>query len=291
MAVFNLGSINIDLVYALDHFPRPGETLAAGEYMRLPGGKGANQSVALAAAGADVFHIGAMNGDDDWLSQHLSNAGVHINPLQFSDMPSGHAIVMVDPSGENQIILFPGANQAIDMAKATDALSQANNGDWALLQNETNGGAEFVAAAKARGMNIAYAAAPFDAEVTLSLLSHVDLLMVNAVEAAELMAATGGDEASLGVDHLVITLGGDGAKYIGLEGVKEQSAFDVNVVDTTGAGDCFTGYFLAGLDGGLDVASSLSLASAASALQVTKHGAAAAIPSRQDVDMFLKENS
>ena len=291
MAVFNLGSINIDLIYSLDHFPQSGETLAAEGYVRLPGGKGANQSVALAAAGADVFHIGAMSREDEWLARHLADRGVDLSHVQRLDEPGGHAIVMVDSSGENQIILFPGANRMIDMEAARDALAAAAADDWALLQNETCGGAEFVAAARQGGMKIAYAAAPFDAEVTLSLLPCVDLLMVNAIEAAALMEASGGDEASLGLDHLVITLGGEGARYIGIGGDCHQPAFEVEVVDTTGAGDCFTGYFLAGLDDGQDVEAALKRASAAAALQVTRQGAAAAIPHRRDVDAFLEERA
>ena len=133
--------------------------------------------------------------------------------------------------------------------------------------------------------------APFDAEVTLALLPQVDLLMVNAIEAAALMQATGGDENSLGVDHLVITRGSAGVSYSGIAGQFSHPAFGVDVVDTTGAGDCFSGYFLAALDKGGDVPAALNLASAAAALQVTRHGAATAIPGLDEVTTFLKDNT
>lgn len=291
MPVFNLGSINIDLVYTMPHFPLPGETLAATGFQRLPGGKGANQSVALAAAGAEVFHIGALHGDDEWLADDLRGKGVDLSHLQVSNTPTGHAIVMVDAAGENQIILYPGANAEIDMARATKALGKAGTGDWALLQNETNGGAEFVKAARKAGMKIAYSAAPFDPDIALELLPDVDLLIVNAIEAEALMQATGRDAASLGVDHLVITRGGDGAEYFGTEGHFSQQAFAVDVVDTTGAGDCFFGYFLAALDTGSGAEKALNRAVAASALQVTRPGAAHAIPGADEVIIFLEEKS
>ena len=291
MAVFNLGSINIDLIYSVSNFPAPGETLAAEAFQQLPGGKGANQSVALALAGAKVFHIGAMHGGDDWLKRHLSDAGVDLGFVQLTETPGGHAIVVVNAYGENQIILFPGANHEIDMTRACAALEAATADDWVLIQNETNGAAEFVAAARRADMKIAYAAAPFDAEVTLALLPQVDLLMVNAIEAAALMQATGGDENSLGVDHLVITRGSAGVSYSGIAGQFSQPAFGVDVVDTTGAGDCFSGYFLAALDEGRDVPEALNLASAAAALQVTRHGAATAIPTLDEVTKFLEDKT
>lgn len=291
MAVFNLGSINIDLVYTMKAFPVPGETLAAAAFQRLPGGKGANQSVALAAARANVFHIGAMHRDDVWLSEYLAETGIDLSHLQKGETPTGHAIVMVNAEGENQIILNPGANAAIDMARATATLADAGPDDWALLQNETNGGAEFVAAARKAGMKIAYSAAPFEADVTLELLPQVDLLIVNAIEAEALMAATGTDAAGLGVDHLVITRGGDGAEYYGIAGHHARQAHAVKVVDTTGAGDCFFGYFLATLDAGGDAPTALARAVAASALQVTRPGAAMSIPTAAEVTKFLEENA
>ena len=285
MTVFNLGSINIDLVYTVSHFPAPGETLTTLDHQRTLGGKGANQSIALARAGATVHHIGAINPEDEWLRTEMRDAGVEMSGIQDSRLATGHAIVSVSVDGENQILLFPGANHDIDMDAAGDALDAAAAGDWALLQNETNGGDSFVAAARDRGLKLAYSAAPFDAEVTAGPLPHTDLLIVNEGEAEALAAMLGKPAAEAGIPHLVITRGGDGADYT--DGAFHQPAFDVDVVDTIGAGDCFFGYFLAEIAAGREEPQALRLASAAGALHVTRKGAGAAIPDRADVEAFL----
>ena len=287
MTVFNLGSINIDLVYLVPHFPAPGETLTTLDHQRTLGGKGANQSIALARAGGDVRHIGATNPEDEWLRAEMRSAGVELSGVQDSALATGHAIVSVSADGENQILLFPGANHDIDMDAARATLDAAGEGDWALLQNETNGGGDFVAAARERGLKLAYSAAPFDAEVTAALLPHTDLLIVNEGEAEALAAMLGTPATEAGIPHLVITRGGDGADYSGEAGSVHQPAFEVDVVDTTGAGDCFFGYFLAEIAAGQAVPQALRLAGAAAALQVTRTGAGAVIPARAEVEAFL----
>ena len=287
MTVFNLGSINIDLVYRVPHFPAPGETLTALDYQRMLGGKGANQSIAVARAGGAVTHIGAAHAEDGWILDEMRTAGVDISGVQTGDTATGHAIVSVSSDGENQIILWPGANHAIDMDQAIAALATAGSGDWALLQNETCGADDFVAAARASELKIAYSAAPFDAAVTARLLPYTDLLVVNEVEAAALTKMLDRPAQDIGLPHLVITRGGDGADYHGQAGAFHQPAFPVSPVDTTGAGDCFFGYLLAGLACGEDIGTSLHRASAAAAIQVTHPGAAAAIPTRAAVDEFL----
>ena len=289
MTVFNLGSINIDLVYSVSHFPAPGETLTTLDHQRNLGGKGANQSIALARAGADVRHIGATNPEDEWLRAEMRDAGVEMSGIQDSRLATGHAIVSVSADGENQILLFPGANHDIDMDVAAAGLDLASPSDWGLLQNETNGGSAFVAAVRECGLKLAYSAAPFDAKITAGLLPHTDLLIVNEGEAEALAAMLGTPAAEAGIPHLVITRGGDGADYIGEVGSFHQPAFDVDVVDTTGAGDCFFGYFLAEIAAGRQVPQALRLASAAGALHVTRKGAGAAIPARADVEAFLAD--
>ena len=290
MAIFNLGSINIDLVYRVSHFPAVGETLTSSSFMRALGGKGANQSIALASAGAKVWHIGAANPADNWLFVEMVERGVNMTFVQECTQPTGHAIVSVDDKGENQILLYPGANHALDMDQVLAALGNAGHGDWVLLQNETNGALEFVETAKAMGLKIAYSAAPFEEELAMALLPNCDLLIVNQGEAAALATASGNAPETLGLEHLVITKGSAGADYIGTAGNFHQAAFAVEPVDTTGAGDCFFGYFLAGMAAGDGVKTTLRLASAAAALQVTLAGAATAIPSRTEVLAFAKEH-
>jgi ribokinase len=254
------------------------------------GGKGANQSIALARAGAIVRHIGATNAEDKWLRAEMSNAGVDIGGVQDSGLATGHAIVSVSDDGENQILLYSGANHDIDLPAAIAQLDAAGEGDWALLQNETNGADEFVEAARARGMKLAYSAAPFDAAITARLLPETDLLVVNEVEAAALSDMLGTPAKDAGIPHLVVTRGGDGANYDGIAGSFHVPAFSVTPVDTTGAGDCFFGYLLAAMAADRPMEQAMAEAAAAAAIQVTRPGAAAAIPGRAEMNEYLAAN-
>ena len=290
MTIFNLGSINIDLIYRVSHFPAPGETLTTRDHERMLGGKGANQSIALARAGGDVRHIGSTSAEDGWLRAEMRDAGVDIGGVQDSGLATGHAVVSVSEDGENQILLYPGANHDIDLQAAITQLDTAGEGDWALLQNETNGADEFVAATRARGMKLAYSAAPFDAEITARLLPETDLLIVNEIEAAALSDMLGAPAKEAGIPHLVVTRGGDGADYHGLTGSFHVPAFSVTPVDTTGAGDCFFGYLLATMAADRPVEQALAEASAAAAIQVTRPGAGVAIPDRGEMNKYLAAN-
>lgn len=290
MTIFNLGSINADHFYRLPHLTQPGETLAATAYDRGLGGKGANQSVAAARAGAVVRHIGATGADGAWMRTELAAAGVDCAHVAAVDLASGHAIIMVDAAGENSIVLFPGANRAVPLTVLEGALATAQAGDWLLLQNETSAQLEAVALAKARGVKIAYSAAPFEAEAVRKILADLDLLLLNAVEAAQLCEALGTTLDALPVKAVCVTHGARGAVWHDLAGktAQEQPAFKVTPVDTTAAGDTFAGYLVAGLAEGMSPPEALRLAAAASALKVTRAGTAAAIPTRAEVDAFLQ---
>jgi len=284
MAIFNLGSINIDHIYTLPHLVEPGETLAASRYVSALGGKGANQSIAIARAGGAVYHAGMINArDEHWLAP-LMEAGVNIDHVIRGEMPSGHAIVAVDEgSAENQIILAPLSNASLPEKLIIDLLSHANETGWALTQNETNLSAPFLKEAKAKGLNVCYSAAPFVAEVAAELLPLVDLLIVNEVEANALSAHFNAAPEELAIKHLIITLGREGSRYIGMEGEFTVPALPVKAVDTTGAGDTYLGYVLAMLDGGAAMAEAMGIASQAAAIQVTRPGASAAIPTRAEL--------
>jgi len=286
MAVYNLGSINIDHIYTMPHLVGPGETLAATSYEAALGGKGANQSVAIARAGGVVHHAGMIHSrDEGWLSS-MVGAGVNIDHILRGDMPTGHAIVAVDDeTAENQIILAPLSNASLPADLITDLLADAGEGAWALTQNETNLTAPFLREAKSRGLSVCYSAAPFVAEVTAGLLPLVDLLIVNAVEAEALSAHCGSPLKDLGIRHLIVTLGGEGARYTGTEGEFEVPAIPVKAVDTTGAGDTYLGYVLAGIDNGESIAEAMKTASHAAAVQVTRPGASAAIPFREELQL------
>lgn len=288
MTIYNLGSINIDHVYRLPTLPQPGETIASLTYMRGLGGKGANQSVAAARAGANVIHLGAMGLEDDWVEQRLTAAGVQTSHIaRLGDQPTGHAIILVDAAAENSIILHPGANRAVPAAAIADVVKDIRPGDTLMMQNETNQQAETAAQAKAAGARVIYSAAPFQIEPLRAVLPHASILALNTLEARALFDAAGQD---LPVEGLLITHGSDGAEYRDLTtgATHHQPAFRVAAVDTTGAGDCFAGWFAAGLDRGEDAATALRHAAAAAALQVTRHGAGDAMPDRAEVLEFLR---
>lgn len=287
MTVYNLGSINLDHIYQLAHLPAAGETLAADGFVSMLGGKGANQSIALARAGGSVHHIGAIGAGGQALLPVFEEAGIATDRIARLPGPQGHAIVMVDEtSGENQIILMPGSNLEITGAQLEDALAAAGPGDWALAQNETNLVDSWLRRAAEKGLKICYSAAPFVPDVTAGLLEITDLLIVNEGEAAALCAHQNCRPEELGLTHLVITKGAAGADYIGRDEQFSLPAPKIVPVDTTGAGDTFLGYMLAGLDRGLAVRAAMELAIKASALMVTRHGTAEAIPTLAEAEAF-----
>ncbi len=289
MTIFNLGSINIDYIYRLPHLPVAGETLAALSFRAALGGKGANQSIAIARAGGTVSHGGMVSSSDEHWLKILADDGVNLDAVIRGDLPSGHAIVAVDAaSGENQIILNPASNQAIDKSVIPLLLETAAVGDWALAQNETNLTTDFLHEAKKRGLRICYSAAPFVASVVADLLPIVDLLIVNEVENRALLDHLAG--AGIGVAHLIVTKGSAGATYQGIDGTFDCPAVPVQAVDTTGAGDTYLGYVLAALDAGGSMVDAMGIAAAAAAIQVTKSGASEAIPYVKDVNAIITKS-
>jgi ribokinase len=287
MTIYNLGSINIDHSYRMDHLPVPGETIAARTLQTGLGGKGANQSIAIARAGGAVRHIGAIGPEGPWTVDRLAADGVDVSHVAKGEVPTGHAIIAVDDAAENAIILFPGANRQVTSDQVETALSNAQPGDWLLLQNETSAGVEAARLARGRGLKVCYCAAPFDPEAVRDILPFTDLLSVNEVEEAQLRAAL--PQGALdGIDRLV-TYGSRGAAYISGAAATRVDAFRVVPVDTTGAGDTFLGYALSGIDAGRPLDKALTRASAAAAIQVTRPGAAEAIPMGDEVDTFLAE--
>jgi len=287
MTVYNLGSINLDHIYQLDHLPAAGETLAADGFVSMLGGKGANQSIAIARAGGSVHHIGAVGAAGLALLPIFEAAGIATDRIARLPGAQGHAIVMVDEkSGENQIILMQGSNLEVTPAQLDEALAGAQPGDWALAQNETNLVDSWLRRASEKGLKICYSAAPFMPDITAGLLAITDLLIVNEGEAAALCAHQNCPPEALGLTHLVITKGAAGADYIGTDGRFSLPAPKVTPVDSTGAGDTFLGFMLASLDRGLAVRAAMELAIKASALMVTRHGTAEAIPSLAEAEEF-----
>lgn len=289
MTIYNLGSINADHIYGVEHLPIPGETLTATSFATGLGGKGINQSVAAAMADSNVVHIGAVGPDGDWAVDRISGHGIGTKFISKVETPTGHAIVNVDPSGENAIVLFSGANNCQSRDKIREALKEAEAGDILLLQNETNLQSEAASIAHDLGMKVIYSAAPFSVEAVKQVLESTAILMMNKVEYEQLCAGLETKLMDLPVSDVVVTKGGDGADWLCPETGETFSvaSFPVTVVDTTAAGDTFAGYFAAGLDQGLSIKDAMTLGSAAAAIKVTRKGTADAIPMRAEVDAFL----
>ncbi len=288
MAIWNLGSINIDVVYRVPHLPTPGETLAATEVTRGLGGKGANMSVAAARAAARVAHIGAVGSDGGWTVDRLMEYGVDVRHIARLSGETGHAIIAVDDAGENNIILYSGANRVLALDMIAAALASADHGDTLLMQNETNGQAEAAQIASQLGLKVVYAAAPFDADAVREVMPYLDMLVLNAVEAAQLSSSLGAELEDLHISQIVVTRGADGCDHY--DNIRKSKlhypSVKVAAVDTTGAGDTFTGYLVAGLDRDLPTAQAIELAMTAAAIMVTRHGTADVIPDLKDIEEF-----
>lgn len=287
MAIWNLGSINVDHVYRMKNLPRPGETLAAVSYAVGLGGKGANQSIAAAQAKARTRHLGAMGQGDEWVIERLHAKGVDTTHIQrLSDEVTGHALILLDQAAENSIIIHPGANRAVSKHALQSAMDEITADDTLLLQNETSLQAEAAAIAQAAGARVIYSAAPFDLVALKKVMGNVSILAMNEGEAGQLFSAI---PEALPVEGLLITQGAKGAEYRDLRTGEawHQAAFAVTPVDTTGAGDTFAGYFAAALDRKAAIPEALRQASAAAAIKVTRQGAGDAIPSLAEVEKFL----
>ena len=286
--ILNIGSLNLDYVYAVPHFVAAGETLLATRRDVFAGGKGLNQTVAAARAGAQVFHGGAVGADGDMLLDLLRDAGADVSAVSRVDVPTGHAIIEVNPQGENSIIILGGANRAVSPETVEAALAKVDAGDILLLQNEINGLDTIIRRAAEKGLRILFNPAPMEAAVKELPLHLLDTLIVNEGEGR----ALGGDMDALRAAYphqkILLTQGSRGASlWTGSERLF-QPAFPVHAVDTTAAGDCFLGYYAAALAETLPYADALRLASAASALAVQRQGAAPSIPIRREVEDFLK---
>lgn len=294
MAVINFGSINIDHVYQVEHFVQPGETLASNDYQMLLGGKGANQSIALAKAGSDVQHVGKVNEHDAPFKQTMIKSGIDCKFVVCTESPTGHAIIQVTPSGENAIVLFGGANLELDDKDILHALDDANRSDWVLTQNETSGIEQVLRQSKEKGLSVAFNPAPMTESVKHLPHDCIDLLIVNEVEAEEISGCQNLDqiEAYFRADwphaEVIITLGKSGVRMLKGDETIDVPAFVVEAVDTTAAGDTFIGFFLSSYSASGDAKSSLVRACAASALAVTRIGAAQSIPDAEEVNQFIQ---
>ncbi len=294
MKILNFGSLNIDKVYRVAHFVRAGETVASAGYQCFPGGKGLNQSIAAARAGQKVFHAGTVGEDGLFLLDTLREGGVDTRYVRTSGSITGHALIQVDDAGENCIILYPGSNFENEEEYVDQVLRDFEGSDILLLQNEINGLEQLLRKGREKGLRIMLNPSPMDERLKRMDLSAVTWLMLNETEGREI---TGEPEPDRITDCLlqrypdmrvVLTLGEKGAVYRDRAEYLRQPAFPVRAVDTTAAGDTFTGYFIAAAAEGKKCGEALKLAAAAASLAVSRQGAAVSIPERAQVEDMIQ---
>lgn len=296
MKIINFGSLNIDYVYSVDHIVREGETVETSGRALFPGGKGLNQSIALSRAGTPVYHAGCVGEDGAYLTEYLQKNNVDISFVSKEPCATGHAVIQVDKSGQNSIFLFGGANQALTEAHIDSTLSQFQPGDILLLQNETSKVGYLIQRASELGLMIAFNPAPFTQEVLTYPLEKVDYLFLNEIEAACVAGDPHGTIVQSATElerkypeaNIVITMGKDGAVLLHHGERIYQKAFQVKAVDTTAAGDTFVGYFLSCVIKSMGVLDTLLYSTAASALTVSREGAAPSIPYLEEVKKWLE---
>ncbi|HJL61056.1 MAG TPA: ribokinase [Pseudomonadales bacterium] len=288
MFITNFGSYCIDHVYSVPYFVRPGETLPSLNYEIHPGGKGLNQSLALAYAGATVRHAGKIGEDGTWMKTLLDDAGVDTSMTSIIDIPTGHANIQVTPKGENAIVIYGGANKEISESDIEAVLYDVSSGDHLLIQNEISCLPELIEMAASKEQCIIFNAAPITAEVNDYPLDLVEIFVVNEVEAEALAGESDPDKildamvSQFPNARTILTLGELGARYAFKEQRVVQPAYTVNALDSTGAGDTFTGYFLANYVNNVDIQQCLDIACKAASICVTRQGAASSIPRLTD---------
>lgn len=296
MRVLNFGSINIDYVYQIDEFLVPGETKTALSRNIIPGGKGLNQSVALANAGIDVYHAGIIGNDGKIIRDFLIKSNVNIDYLLTENDIGGHTIIQVNKKGENKIILYGGTNQKLSKEFIDKTLAGFDPGDLLLVQNETNLIDYIIKKASERGLKTIFNAAPINKNVIDYPLELVNWLIVNEVEGAMLAGSEKPEEILIALQEkyknevVVLTLGAEGCCCSSKDGVFAMRAIPVEtVVDTTAAGDTFIGYLLQTYIDTLSIKEAVKKATLASSLSIQKLGAATSIPSLAEVNAYYKE--
>ena len=292
MKVLSFGSLNIDNNYMLDHIVAPGETISSLGLIVTCGGKGLNQSIALKKAGAEVWHAGIIGYDGDALKKMLDDAGVNTSILKIDpDHPSGHTIIQIeDKTAQNCIIVHPGTNGLVDQEYIHEVVSHFEAGDYAVFQNEITNVACAMKCCKEKGLRVVFNPSPMTRELAVSdIYQYVDELFINEVEGKQMTGKDDPEEICKEMKRLwpkcrtILTLGSDGA-VIFMDGeFIYQKAFPCEAVDTTGAGDTFSGFFIALSAAGKGVREALELSCKASSLAVRKMGAAASIPTLAEV--------
>lgn len=294
-SVFNVGSINIDEVFTVPHFVLPGETLFCSSCSRFPGGKGQNQSVALARAGAPVIHCGKTGFDGRDVLERLSLDGVDVSRIAIGELATGRAIIQVDDSGQNCILLFGGANRDIGEQDIDRFLDGAGSGDMLLLQNEISSVEYALEKGKALNMYVVFNPSPVDENLLMLPLEHADCFILNEIEGALLAGLRPAESpepetildaltARFPSTDIALTLGERGSLWAGADGARVAASATRDIpVDTTAAGDTWCGYFLAARLRGEPVGQAMKEASRAAGICISRAGASVSIPFRAEV--------
>ena len=297
MKIYNFGSLNVDRVYGVEDFVRAGETILAKSLSFFPGGKGLNQTIALARAGANVYHVGCIGRDGGILKETLVENQVPLTYVKELDADGGHTALQVSESGQNAIIVYSGTNHMLTEDFIDEVMQTIEPGDYVLMQNEINLVPYIIRRAKEAGAVVALNPSPITKELTTYPLEMVDLFIVNEIE-GEALTGEKEPEKILRVFRekyphakIVLTLGSEGSCYQDEETFATQEIYKNTVVDTTGAGDTYCGYLLTCLMEGVPVKEALNMATAASSIAVSRQGAAPSIPKREEVEGFLKERN
>ena len=294
MKVLNFGSLNIDNVYRVHEIASPEESISAISYSKFSGGKGLNQSIAFSNTGKTIYHAGMIGVGGDMLLEELDRNRVNTKYIKKSEEKCGHTIIQVDDNGQNCIICFPGSNHLIEKDYIDEVLDGFCSGDWMILQNEISNIDYIIEKAYERGMKIMLNVSPITQEVFKLNYDMVTVLMLNEIEGQSLCGIETEDRDILinalsqkyNQSQIVLTLGKNGVMYKYKEESYYQESIDAEIVDTTAAGDTFTGYFLYGLIENIGIAKALKLASIASSITISRKGAAISIPKIDEIDFF-----
>lgn len=290
MKVLNFGSLNYDYVYKVDHMILAGETMDSYGLETHFGGKGLNQSIALAKAGVPVQHAGMVGEDGQGFLDLCKRNGVDTEFVRMVSGKSGHTIIQLDKNAQNSILLYGGSNRAITKDFVDEVLANFGKGDILLLQNEVNLLPYIIDTAYERGMRIVLNPSPYNEALDVCDMGKISVFLVNEIEGAQI---SGENEPERILDvmaekfpeaEVVLTLGGDGVVYRHKEQICRQGIFTIKAVDTTAAGDTFTGYFIAGMLEGTPITQRLRRCAKASAIAVSRMGAAESIPTAQEVE-------
>lgn len=296
MKILNFGSLNIDIFFRVENIVKPGETISAKSIEKRPGGKGLNQSVALSKSFENVYHAGSVGDDGVFLIDYLKSENINTKYIKKSDKLTGNAIIQVDDRGENSIVLYKGANFDNDKKFIDEVLNDFSKDDILLLQNEISSMKYLIDKAYEKGMKIVLNPSPITDEIKEFDFNKIDLLLVNEIEAKDIANKDNIDEsinyfmATYPNINLIVTLGSKGSIFVNKNEKIKQEGIKVESVDSTGAGDTFTGFFVSYFYQGKNVRDCLKFASLASALSVTKSGASISIPSLCDVKEFERKN-